>query len=123
MDWTKIMNKFRSRKNTDGQFTESEVERKSQIVSEFDSEQICLLEQTVQEFFIDLAIDLNFRMLCEMANPTMLWIDSIVVTCYEPAQSISDKSRAKIIEQNSNRKVSLWERLKNCLLGRGGRKT
>lgn len=119
MGWTKIMNKFRSRKNIDGQFTDSEADRKSQKVSETESEQMSLLKQTVQEFFDEMAVDLNFRILCETEPPTMLWIDNITVICCEPAQS--EKDREEITERKPN-KGSLWERIKNRLLGRKGKK-
>lgn len=92
MDWKRITNKFHKAGG-----------RKKQLSAPFMPIQE---QQVLKDYFIRMTEDLNFRMLCEMEDTQMLWIDSITVTGYEIAQ-----------------KNSRWEQIKRHLLGRGGKKT
>lgn len=104
--------------------------------------------RSLDSYFIEMAADLNFRLLCEAADSRqetagkvsiqaagkeyqaelllppehMLWIESITVTGCETASQQNVKDRTEGKRQKPNRIASLWERIKNCLLGRKGKK-
>lgn len=105
-------------------------------------------EQTVQDYFNEMAADLNFRLLCETADSPsetadkvsipasgkgrkaelllppkqMLWVESITVTDYEIAPYLREKNRRTEKRKKPKLKNSLREWIINCLLGRKGKK-
>lgn len=91
MDWKRITNKFRKAGGRKEQLSAPSILIQGQ--------------QILTDYFARMTEDLNFRLLCEIADTQVLWIDSITVTGYE------------IVQKNSR-----WERIKNRLLGKGGKK-